>query len=318
MANDLTPKLAELLSPLYTNLGGALTIDIWTDDCRKQSYMSFTAHFTDENFNLHDRTLAAQHIPAEIVKTGKNLRIEILKLLRSFKIFDALQKTPQRIVFITDRGSNLICGLKENERCNCYVHLINNLSKECCLINETGAVIDNCKALVSYIKRIGMNEFNNGSLKMSVDTRFNSVVDMLKSISENWNDVVTLLDRRNAAEKIQDLEKGTIDAIVEFLEPFKNATLETGASKRPTLYLVPLWSKILSEHLEHNFTDNTWRLISEMKEKGRDYFRKIENSISFYHEYAVFMHPLFKSLKSFPSDRREAVINDVSKVICYL
>lgn len=313
MANDLIPKLSDLVRPAFSNIGGGITIDIWTDDCRKQSFMSLTvtAHFVDESFHLHDRVLATHHIPAGIQKTGENLRKEIFSLMRKFQIFDALNKNPRRVLFTTDRGSNIICGLKENERLNCFIHLLNNICKQMCkVIEDSCGILETCRSVVSYIKRLGLNDFKNGALKMSVATRFNTNHDMLESISVNFDEIVELLESKNAAEKLCDLNKETIEKLVEFLQLFRTATVETEASKRPTLFLVQLWTKILFEHLRDKASDH--QLIVEMKEIGRDYFRQIENSVTKYHKYAVFAHPLFKSLKCLPSYEHDEIVNDVS------
>lgn len=314
LANNLVPQLGQLLHPQFLNVGGAISLDIWSDDFKKQSYMGVIVHFLDEKFALHDRILATHHIPADLKKTGKNLKTEIYKILRKFKIFEAFSKTPKRVVFTTDRGSNIICGLKDNERLNCFAHLLNNLVGAACkVIDGHGGILESCKSVVSYIKRLGLNtQFKNGALKMSCETRWNSNYDMLLSVLKNWDEVVDLLEKQNASEKLMDLDHVTIRLLVDFLQPFKIATTEVEASLRPTLYLVQLWSQIISQHLTDKPTDD--HLISEMKEAGRNYYLHIDQSITMYHKYAVFMHPLFKSLKSFSSMETDEIISNV----CYI
>lgn len=166
--------------------------------------------------------MATTFLPAEIAKTDANLKIEIFKILRQFKIFDALFKFPKRLVFVTDRGSNLVSGLNEHERLNCFAHLLNNLTKKACdVINNNGGILETCRYVVRYIKRIGLNEFENGALKMAVETRWDSNFDMLESLSKNWNEVLDILEKRNATEKLNDLQKSSIDAVVSFLRPMK-------------------------------------------------------------------------------------------------
>lgn len=279
---------------------------------KKKSYMSFTSHFVDSDFKLHDRILATNFIPADIAKTGANLKVEIFKILRQFNIFDALFTFPKRLIFVTDRGSNLVCGLNEHDRLNCFAHLLNNLAKKAYqVINDNGGILETCRNVVSYIKRSGLNEFENGALKMAVDTRWNSNYDMLDSLSRNWNEVLDILNKCNATEKLNDLQKSSIDAIVAFLKPIKEATVDSEASKRPTLYLVQLYVQIIQNHLLPKPTD--LEIVIQMKEESQSYFTaNIASCITKYHRYAVYLHPMFKSLRSFSNFDKERIIEEVN------
>lgn len=312
MADNVIPFLTDLMSPIYKNIGGGITIDIWTDNFKKRSYMSLTTHFTDENFNLHDRILATYFLPGDLPKTGVNLKSEIFKILRQFKIFEALSKYPKRVVFVTDRGSNLICGLKDNERLNCFAHLLNNLTKASCeVINGNGDILDICRGIISYIKRIGLNDFEHGALKMAIETRWNSNYDMLLSISKNWDQVMELLEKRNAMEKLNDLQKESVDEVIEFLKPMKEATVDAEASKRPTLYLVHLYIDVISKHLAVKATDSA--VIVQMKESAESYFQAhLATCISNYHENALYLHPMFKSLRTVTINQKENIKENVS------
>lgn len=312
MGQEMIPLLSDLMSPIYDNIGGAMTIDIWSDNYKKRSYMGITTHFIDDDFKMHDRILATAFIPPEVAKTGINLKSEIFKILRQFKLFEALLKTPKRIIFVTDRGSNLICGLKDYTRLNCFAHLINNLTKTACkVIDINDGVLETCRAVVSYIKRVGLNEFEHGALKMAVETRWNSNYDMLESISKNWTQVLDLLEKRNASEKLNDVQKSDIDAILAFLKPMKEATIEAEASKRPSLYLVQLFVQLINSHLEVKSTDT--EVVMQMKEQAKIYFdANIANCVSMYHTFSVYLHPMFKSLRSFPSNERDNIVQNVS------
>lgn len=313
MADVLVPQLANFLHPIILNIGGAVTLDVWTDDFMKRSYLGLTAHFIDSDFKLHDRVIDTYHLPVEIPKTGLNLKCDIMKILKKYKIFDAISQTPKRIVFVTDRGSNIKSGLKDEDRLNCFAHLINNLTQiSCQVINCQGGVLESCRQLVSYIKRIGLNQkFKNGTLKMSVDTRWHTIHDMLESISNNWDQIVEELDVKNASEKLNDIEKEVIDAIITFLEPLKVATKELESTLHPSLYLVQLWVETIKKHLVINSFDPEY--IIQMKEVAGPYFEKnLQTSITKYHEFAVYLHPLFKNLKCFTPEQKTVIRENVS------
>lgn len=313
MAGELVPNLAHFLSPIYLNIGGAVTLDVWTDDHIKRSYLGLTVHFIDKDFSLYDRVIETYHLPVDIPKTGINLKCDIMKILRKYKIFEAINTSPKRIVFVTDRGSNIKCGLKDEDRLDCFAHLINNLTQNSCQeINYHGGVLENCRNLVSYCKRISLNQkFKNGTLKMSVDTRWHTVHDMLESISNNWDQIADELDQKNASEKLNDLDKDVIDAIISFLEPLKMATKEVESTLRPSLYLVQLWVVFIKNHLI--IKDSDPEFIIQMKEAANPYFdNNLLISVTKYHQFAVYLHPLFKSLKCFSSDQRASITQNVS------
>lgn len=51
-------KLKSTMTPVFDAVGGAISLDIWTDDHKKNSFLSLIAHFIDTNFVLHNRVIA--------------------------------------------------------------------------------------------------------------------------------------------------------------------------------------------------------------------------------------------------------------------
>lgn len=56
-------------------------------------------------------------------KTGENIRMHLLQYLRIFGI-DATEMG-RKIVFVTDRGANMISALRGYTRLNCTAHILN-------------------------------------------------------------------------------------------------------------------------------------------------------------------------------------------------
>lgn len=106
-ADGLRNTLTEKLRAQFSSVGGAITLDVWTDKFRKQSYLGVTAHYVDDKFQLHDRILTTHFLDSEESKTGELLRTELFRILQQFNIFDFVEE----IVFVTDRGPNVVTSL---------------------------------------------------------------------------------------------------------------------------------------------------------------------------------------------------------------
>jgi hypothetical protein len=56
-------------------------------------------------------------------KTGDNIKIEIVKILRSFDLYNIIDK----VVFVTDRGSNIVAALRQFTRLSCSAQILNTV-----------------------------------------------------------------------------------------------------------------------------------------------------------------------------------------------
>jgi hypothetical protein len=76
------------------------------------------------------------------------------------------------------------------------------------------------------------------TLKKDVDTRWNSVVEMLRSIVANKDKVIEVLTQRNEEHWLDSINFTLLEDICDVLMPFKLASEELCADKIPTLHLV--------------------------------------------------------------------------------
>lgn len=148
-ASFVREELSSMLKKAFEEYGGSITLDCWTDDHKKMSYLGITAHFIKENANgneleLHDRVICTRALDPTISKDNVYIKSEILKILHEFKIFN--QKS--NIVFVTDRGRNIVLALKEEERLNCMAHLFNNVVSQVLKLEDVMEILDPLKKLV--------------------------------------------------------------------------------------------------------------------------------------------------------------------------
>ncbi|KAJ4925969.1 hypothetical protein JOQ06_029214 [Pogonophryne albipinna] len=99
---------------------------------------------------------------------------------------------------------------------------------------------------------------------------------MLESISCQYEDVCALLLERGEEGRLNDLSEDTLNAMVMFLQRFKEATKALEASKTPTLHLTAVWLDRLKRHLQPSSTDN--QTFSSLKAKCHVFAPKAEKS----------------------------------------
>lgn len=82
----------------------ASTIDLWTDNVNKNSFLSITAHFIDEEFSLKHQTLCVTYIEGK--HTAQNVKSGFKEGITKFVVSEVYYKN---IVVVSDSGSNC-CG----------------------------------------------------------------------------------------------------------------------------------------------------------------------------------------------------------------
>lgn len=148
------------ITATISKFGCSVTADIWTETYRKTSFLSATLHYVKEQFELHSRVLFAAPFDPSTPKTDENIRSHLLQNLRVFGI-DATDMG-KKIVFVTDRGANMINALREYTRLNCTAHIPNvTLSSAfgSAIIEESPEIaplLNDVKKLVTYFKHPGL------------------------------------------------------------------------------------------------------------------------------------------------------------------
>lgn len=277
-------------------------MDCWLDNAKKKTFFGFTVHFLTEEkneFQLHDRILATRELHAES-KSGEYLLGQILDILREFNL-DAFA---QEIVFVSDRGSNIIKALRTYENNNCFAHMIHNTV--CNMLDTWKNTLRGVKSLVKYFKVTGTNSQLPLSLKSFVKTRWNSVYFMLRTVIQMWDHIVDLLTKKNELKRISGINKQELIILCDFLEIFKECTAEVEASRVPTLHLVIPWYFELHAHMKQSYLDIA--LIAKMKDVGLKYFEEnVSKRLNKYHKVATFLHPVLKNLKMFNLEERAVI-----------
>lgn len=75
---------------IYEKYGGSVSMDCWTDKCRKWCYFGLTLHYISEQNDkliLNDRILLIRQLTAD-TKDGEYLQQSLTEYLTEFKIMD--------------------------------------------------------------------------------------------------------------------------------------------------------------------------------------------------------------------------------------
>lgn len=132
---DVTTKSLELINYMSKEMRGCLdfaggfaaTVDLWTDNYKRKSYISTTVHlniFKDGKITPKVYIINMNTIDDEI-KDGQAVLNEITDIFQKYGI--TYQEMVEKVTFVTDRGGNIKSALSECELINCYAHFINNI-----------------------------------------------------------------------------------------------------------------------------------------------------------------------------------------------
>lgn len=177
--------------------------------------------------------------PLEEAKTGENIRREIIRLLTEYGLDMSLLN---KVVWVTDQGSNIISALRPYRRLDCQDHLYNTVMRHALdptqLAQDAPTVAETLQAtktLVKYVKKTGIAALLSKTIIQMADTRFSTVYLTLNSVRSVYQELREKLDDRAEGWWINAVSPDVLDFLVEFLQPFYDAQCELEGDQYPTL-----------------------------------------------------------------------------------
>lgn len=294
LASQLKTKIKKEISDNGKN-GLSMTTDIWTDNYRRVSYMSLTAHYMVEigsKIVYRSRVIALTALDSAKKKT-----FDVLLDVINSKIDDlGLAALKNKITFVTDRGSNIVKALKSNfTRLNCSAHFIDNIVKKMCAVPQAKEIISEISSIVRYFKVNGLNEQLpiGKSVKSFSKTRWNSAYSMLKSVHDSWDLIDEILTKNKSKHSLYKISKSNVKYMIDFLEPFKLATDQLEGDDVNIQKVVPAFNEI-QRKLESNSKDSS--IVKKMKKEGITYYNK-RNKLHPFHYLASVLYPPTNSMR---------------------
>ncbi|KAG0445660.1 hypothetical protein HPB47_003639 [Ixodes persulcatus] len=136
---------------------------------------------------------------------------------------------------------------------------------------------------------------------------------MLKYVCFQFEEIEALLESSNNLV-MESANKTTLNELIEFLQPFKDASDALGEEKRPTLPLVVLYASALKNNLKHAPVSVVEAVeIEKIKVRAR-HFLDTKLKISLLHKTTTFLWPQFRQLCMLPENERLEVYTHIDKV----
>jgi len=101
--------------------GGSITTDMWTECYMQTSYITITAHYITNEWMLRERVLATREFDPALRHTAVNIKQAVSAVLDEFGI------DVDKVVFVTDRGANVLAAMKDYKHISCSDHMINTV-----------------------------------------------------------------------------------------------------------------------------------------------------------------------------------------------
>jgi len=288
----------------------AVTSDGWTDDFRKVSYVTVTAHFLDNDLNLHSCILNTGSVAAK--KTAEVLGNVVSEVVADF----GFEMT--KVTIVTDNASNMVAAFRDRcWRLSCFAHCLNLVVTEM-LATDNGdfqMMLTTCKNLVRHFKHTGLQQKLEKTLKQECPTWWNSTYSMLESVLGQYDAVQAILIQRKEIKYLCAVDKDLMADVLSLLTHFKAASETACSEKKPTLHLVaPLYHRLMSICAP---VDTDSAVIRELKVKGRQaLLSKVR--LDPLHDVASFLNPCMKALTFVTPARKKTALETVNKMISEL
>lgn len=191
-----------------------------------------------------------------------------------------------------------------------------------CAAEPVKSIIDNASSLVSYVRLTGLGADCKPQLKKYVDTRWNTVHDLLESVHLNYVTLGKILlakeeadGRSNVMDKLTSISRTDLEVICEFLKMFKVWTKQLESDLSPTLWIV--WPTFISlnRHLADSELDAD--IVRAMKKIGREYLSLNMSDIEpkMIHKVTTVLNPMLKNIAIATTDERNGIYSYIDNEI---
>lgn len=293
----------------------ALTTDAWTS-CHNESYVAFTAHFIDENWDLNSYLLEVAEMTER--HTAENLSERIESMIVNW----SLQNRVPAIVH--DNAANIVAAMRgiNIDSVTCSAHNLQlginkglqdeNISE---IVSKASAVVGHfnhsTKAATELEKKQNQLKLPVHRLIKCVSTRWNSVFLMFErliqqkaAIAAVMNDSTVTPARKAASLEISQHEWQIIADLVDILRPLQVATTTLCSEKEVTASSVtPIITRVIEKFLplQARDSDIVRNYKSKVTEELEIKFKLTQDLFLSPLTLASFLDPRYKNL-SFLSD----------------
>lgn len=318
LANESVNMVTEMLRTAINDNGGfGVTCDLWTEKMNATSFIAITVHFFVQSpvgLELKSLVIDLFEMTCDSM-TAENIKNAIISIFALFGITEDDLK--HYACFVTDRGSNILSAVSDFDHHACLAHLCNNVVDKMLGTAEAKQIVSNASKLVKYVKKSHIASQLTTKLKSHVETRWNSVHDMLISIMDNYQELHHLLETKqesslrqaNVLDKLTCLSMTDMKAICSVLVFFKQMSTAVEGEKYVTLQMYWVVLREMKKKLMPNRCDT--ELVKLMKKAGLQFIEQSGSAgyfqPTFRHKMAMFLHPQMKGLHFASVEERKEI-----------
>lgn len=268
---------------------GAITTDMWTDSCKKITYLSVRVHYI-LNGELRDRILVVKRSycdqPKEWCPTTT-----MNEVLLDFDL------NITNFVYIIDDADQLSAKLTLKPF-GCFICAIHILD---CILNDVIAKSDAIQDFFSKCDVLVKEQLSEFA-PSTIQERYTK----LQYITGNWDLIIDDISQRNAGFEIDDIDRVQIEQLLKFFSYFRDAVLDFQQPNKPTLCLVcPHYFNIIEQCAISDGDSNL--TITFKQDCAAELKSKFFSALRIEHLVATFLHPKGKRLARFPESIRQKV-----------
>uniref|UniRef100_A0A1X7UWW1 Zinc finger BED domain-containing protein 4 n=1 Tax=Amphimedon queenslandica TaxID=400682 RepID=A0A1X7UWW1_AMPQE len=207
----------------------SLTTDIWLSDSL-DSYLSFTGHWIDSNWENKECCLHAQ--PFNERHTGENIVTVFTICLDTWNITDKLH------VALRDSGSNFVAGFRNADilSCACFAHTLQLTIKDGILSQRSvELMLSTSRKIVGRFKQsnVSLHALSSAQSKLELcqhrpvqdePTRWNSSYYMLQWFMEQKPAILAVSTEISLPTQLTNAQWQLMGKVLQVLKPFEEAT----------------------------------------------------------------------------------------------
>ena len=298
---EVKAKLAACLREASEDGTVSLTIDMYTDDYRKKSYLDIHASWIDREFSCHHAALAVRHF-GTAAHTGDNISRAVSGILAEYGLPENDRPAT------TDHGSNIVAALKNSVRLDCLCHRLHTVLETAWRDTkrdepQAAAYETAISELCRFAKQsTGIQEQLPRSLKHGGDTRpWVSMYRRAESVDCSYEVLVTVLTAKNRLELVAAVNRSFNREVMEVTRGVKDVFECLEKSGEPTLQIVgPSYYLLVKKFSPALRESNAMKTFKQNLRKYLD--EKFYTSINALHWMATFIDPTFKQLEFIPQN----------------
>uniref|UniRef100_A0AAY5L481 HAT C-terminal dimerisation domain-containing protein n=1 Tax=Esox lucius TaxID=8010 RepID=A0AAY5L481_ESOLU len=300
----------------------AITCDAWTSRA-VQSYVTFTAHFITDCWQLETRVLQTRAMNES--HTGAHMNELFQTVAQEWHL------TTSDLVIVTDNAANMLAAAQMGnfEQVKCFAHTINLAAQRALKLPTVSRLLGRIRRITGFFHRSTsashileqkqkLLELPPDKLKTDVATRWNSAFDMIERFLEQQAAICAALlspEVRKSGTDICTLSETDVtnaEEIAVTLKPIKDATNIMCEDSTPTLSVIaPMHAQLLHD-TETGFSGDT-QMVREIKQAIHEDLLKRYSTVADKNMLytASILDPRFKALPFLSQDEQYDVQSKV-------